>query len=65
MSSWVTSAVATGSWKVAAGIGARYRHTTTEMADRVVHALDRRLTLTLRVAEAITPAELDQSDRVL
>ena len=45
-------------------IGARYRHTTPEMADRVVHALDRRLTLTLQVAEAITPAELGRSDRV-
>jgi integrase len=45
-------------------IGARYRHTTPEMAVRVLKALDARLTLTLRVAEAITPAELDQSDRV-
>ena len=46
-------------------IGARYRHTTPGMAVRVIQALDTRLTLTLRVAEAITPAELDQSDRVL
>jgi integrase len=45
-------------------IGARYRHTTPEMADRVIHALDRRLTLALQVAEAITPAELGRSDRV-
>jgi integrase len=44
-------------------IGARYRH-TTEMAVRVLQALDARLTLTLRVPEAITPAELDQRDRV-
>jgi hypothetical protein len=34
------------------------------MAARVVQALDRRLTLTLQVAEAITPLELDPSDRV-
>jgi hypothetical protein len=45
-------------------IGARYRHTTPEMAARVIQALDTRLTLTPQVAEAITPAELDQSDRV-
>jgi integrase len=45
-------------------IGARYRHTTPEMAARVIQALDTRLTLTLQVAEAITPAELDKSDRV-
>ena len=45
-------------------IGARYRHTTPEMAVRVLQALDTRLTLALHVAEAITPAELDQSDRV-
>ena len=45
-------------------IGARYRHTTPEMAARVVQALDRRLTLTLQVAEAITPLELDRSDRM-
>jgi integrase len=45
-------------------IGARYRHTTPEMAARVIQALDIRLRLVLQVAEAITPAELDQSDRV-
>src|SRR5918995_4210570 len=45
-------------------IGARYRHTTPEMAARVVQALDTRLTLVLRVAAAITPAELDRSDQV-
>jgi hypothetical protein len=45
-------------------IGARYRHTTPQMAARVVQALDQRLTLTLQVAEAITPAEPDRTDRV-
>jgi hypothetical protein len=45
-------------------IGARYRHTTPQMAARVVQALDQRLTLALQVAEAITPAELDRTDRV-
>jgi integrase len=45
-------------------IGARYRHTTPEMAARVLHAVDVRLALVLQVAEAITPAEPDQSDRV-
>jgi hypothetical protein len=45
-------------------IGARYRHTSPQMAARVVQALDRRLTLTLQVAEAITPLELDRSARV-
>jgi hypothetical protein len=45
-------------------IGARYRHTTPEMAVRVIQALDTRLALTLGVAEAIPPAELDHSDRV-
>ena len=45
-------------------IGARYRHTTPEMADRIIHALDRRLTLALQVAEETTPAELDRSGRV-
>jgi hypothetical protein len=30
----------------------------------VVQALDQRLTLALQVAEAITPAELDRTDRV-
>jgi hypothetical protein len=45
-------------------IGARYRHTTPEMATRVIQALDRRLTLALKVAEEITPAESDRSDRM-
>jgi integrase len=45
-------------------IGARYRHTTPEMATRVIQALDRRLTLALKVAEEITPTEPDRSDRV-
>jgi hypothetical protein len=34
-------------------IGARYRHTTPEMAAWVFQALDRRLALVLQVAEAI------------
>jgi integrase len=45
-------------------IGARYRHTTPEMAARVIQAVNIRLTFALQVAEAITPAELDKSDRV-
>jgi integrase len=38
-------------------IGARYRHTTPEMAARVVQTLDTRLTLALHVAEATTSAQ--------
>jgi hypothetical protein len=34
------------------------------MAAWVIHAVDRRLALTLQVAEAITPAEPGQSDHV-
>jgi chorismate mutase len=49
---------------VAAASAPRYRHTIPQMAARVVHALDQRLTLALQVAEAITPAELDRTDRV-
>ena len=45
-------------------IGARYRHTTPEMATRVVHALDTRLTLALHVAEATTRAEPNLGNRV-
>jgi len=45
-------------------IGAHYRHTTPEMAARVIQALDARLTLTLRVAEELTPADLDTRERV-
>ena len=41
-------------------IGARCRHTTSEMAARVIHALDGRLMLAVQVAEAITP----ERDRV-
>jgi hypothetical protein len=44
--------------------GAHYRHTTPEMAVRIVQAVDLRLALVLQVAQAITPAELDQGDRV-
>ena len=32
-------------------MGAHYRHTTSEMAGRVIDAIDRRLTVVLRVAE--------------
>jgi hypothetical protein len=32
-------------------IGAHYRHTTPEMADRVVDAIQQRLTVVLQVAE--------------
>ena len=53
-----------GELEGASRIGARYRHTTPEMAARVIQALDTRLTLTLQIAEAITPPELDQGDRV-
>jgi integrase len=45
-------------------IGAHYRHTTPEMAARVIQALDTRLTLALRVAEELTPADLDMRGRV-
>jgi integrase len=45
-------------------IGARYRHTTPEMAARVIQAVNLRLTIALQVAEAVTPAELNQSNRV-
>jgi hypothetical protein len=44
-------------------IGARYRHTTPEMAARVVHALDTRLRLALHVAEATIPAEQHRHER--
>jgi hypothetical protein len=35
-------------------IGARYRHTTDEMAARVVDAIEARLQMVLRVAEEAT-----------
>jgi hypothetical protein len=34
------------------------------MAVRIVQAVDLRLVVVLQVAQAITPAELDQGDRV-
>jgi hypothetical protein len=37
-------------------IGARYRHTTDEMAARVVDAIEARLQMVLRVAEEATGA---------
>jgi hypothetical protein len=43
-------------------VGARYRHTTPEMASRVMTAIDERLTVVLQVAEAI--AQTDPSTRV-
>jgi integrase len=45
-------------------IGARYRHTTSEMAARVVQALDTRLRLALQVAGATTRAEPNLGNRV-
>jgi integrase len=45
-------------------IGARYRHTTPEMAARVVQALQTRLTLALQVAEKISRAEPAQTTRI-
>jgi hypothetical protein len=45
-------------------IGARYRHTTSEMAARVVQTLDTRLTLALHVAEEITSAQPNLENRV-
>ena len=45
-------------------VGARYRHTTPEMATRVVQALDTRLKLTLHVAEANIRAEPSLGNRV-
>jgi len=41
-------------------IGARYRHTTDEMAARVVDAIEARLQIVLRVAEEATQAEPDR-----
>ena len=45
-------------------IGARYRHTTPEMAARVAHALDTGLRLALQVAEATTRAAPNLGNRV-
>jgi ribonuclease BN (tRNA processing enzyme) len=45
-------------------IGARYRHTTPEMAARVIQALETRLMLALHVAEEISRAEPNQRTRV-
>jgi integrase len=45
-------------------IGARYRHTTPEMAARVVHALDTRLRLALQVADATTRAAPNLGNQV-
>ena len=45
-------------------IGARYRHTTDEMAARVVDAIEARLQIVLRVAEEATRTEPDRTFRV-
>jgi hypothetical protein len=45
-------------------IGARYRHTTPEMAARVVQGLDARLKLTLHIAEANIQAAPNLGNRV-
>jgi hypothetical protein len=44
-------------------IGARYRHTTPEMAIRVAAAIQERLAVVIQVAEAIV--QLDDSGGVL
>ena len=51
--SWVTERSRRGELEGGSRIGARYRHTTPEMAARVIQALDTRLTLTIHAAEAI------------
>jgi integrase len=43
-------------------IGARYRHTTADMAARVVDAIEARLAVVLRVAERITQADLNRRE---
>jgi integrase len=45
-------------------IGARYRHTTPEMAARVIQALQTRLLLALQVAETVSHAEPVQTTRI-
>jgi integrase len=45
-------------------IGARYRHTTEEMAARVVDAIEARLTVVLHVAEGHTRVEPQEAGRV-
>jgi hypothetical protein len=64
MSSWATSAAAVESWRVAVASSPTTGTPTPEMAARVVQALDTRLTLALRVAEELTPADLDMRGRV-
>jgi integrase len=44
-------------------IGARYRHTTPEMAARVIQALQTRLMVTLQVAEEVSQAEPGQQTK--
>jgi hypothetical protein len=42
-------------------IGARYRHTTVEIAGRVIEAIDQRLTIMLKVAEHALETRLNRS----
>ena len=48
-----------GSSRAGAAIGARYRHTTPEMAVRVAAAIQNRLVVVVQVAEVVL--ELDTS----
>jgi hypothetical protein len=41
-------------------IGARYRHTTDQMAARVVHAIEERLRIVLRVADDVSKADANR-----
>jgi hypothetical protein len=52
------SGAAAGSWRAGAAL-ARYRHTTPEMGVRVAAAIQERLVVAVRVAEAVL--ELDDS----
>jgi hypothetical protein len=38
-------------------IGARYRHTTADMAVRVIDAIQARLVVVIQVAEEVTPVD--------
>jgi hypothetical protein len=46
-----------GEFEGGSRIGARYRHTTPEMAARVVQAIQTRLTVALQVAEEVSQAD--------
>ena len=45
----------------ASAIGAHYRHTTPEMAARIATAIERRLTVVLKVAEQALEARPNRS----